>query len=125
MANYTNMVKANKRRSQELKILALEAINEMLEDGVKVEVCSLVRRTGLSRDFFYKNKEVHEAYKMAVLSQTGKSVERSRKEVLDMALRSENRKLREELSKTRKALILSQAELDTLKTSQFDYIENL
>ena len=59
MANYTNMVKSNHDRSEAMLNLSLTTISEMVEDGEKVTVAELVRRTGFSRDYFYKNKDVY------------------------------------------------------------------
>ena len=53
MANYTNMVKSNHDRSEAMLNLSLTTISEMVEDGEKVTVAELVRRTGFSRDYFY------------------------------------------------------------------------
>ena len=66
MANYTNMVKSNHDRSEAMLNLSLTTISEMVEDGEKVTVAELVRRTGFSRDYFYKNKDVHEALTNAI-----------------------------------------------------------
>lgn len=60
MANYTNMVKSNHDRSEAMLNLSLTTISEMVEDGEKITVAELVRRTGFSRDYFYKNKDVHD-----------------------------------------------------------------
>ena len=58
MANYSNMVNARKQVSEDLTNLALQVINEMLADGEVVSISTLIKRTGCSRDFFYKNKIV-------------------------------------------------------------------
>ncbi len=125
MANYTNMVATNKQRSEELTTLAIGTINEMLTDGEKVEVCTLVKRIGLSRDFFYKNKKVNEAYKEALRKQRGMVFESPKAEAIDKSQRTLIRHQRNEILHLKLALNSAYRQIETLKNQQFDYINNL
>ena len=52
------MVQLNRMASRQKVNRALREIEEMLEHEEVVTIADLVERTGLSRAFFYNNKEV-------------------------------------------------------------------
>lgn len=58
MSKYSKMVETNQKVSKEKVDCAIQAIKEMLEKEEQLLVCDLVRKTGLSRAFFYKNPTV-------------------------------------------------------------------
>lgn len=60
MKNYDKMVSLNKLLSSEKVRRAINAIIDMEEEKRVFCVSELVRRTGLSRTFFYKNAKVRE-----------------------------------------------------------------
>lgn len=105
MANYTNMVTRNQKRSRDLQTLAIGAINEMVADGEKISVTELVNRTGCCRAYFYTNKEVNKALEIAREKQTGKIFIKPQKAILDEATKRENDLLRQRI------MILEQANL--------------
>ena len=55
---YDKMVEITKELSLKKMNLAQKAISDMLEKNEKITVAELVRRTDLSRGFFYKNHTV-------------------------------------------------------------------
>ena len=55
---YDKMVERNRAVSREKVTLAKVAIGELLRENEAVTVVSLVQKTGLSREFFYKNEKV-------------------------------------------------------------------
>ena len=55
---YDKMVARNRAVSREKVTLAKVAIGELLRENEAVTVVSLVQKTGLSREFFYKNEKV-------------------------------------------------------------------
>ena len=59
MSKYSKMVETNQKVSKEKVDCAIQAIKEMLEKEEQLLVCDLVRKTGLSRAFFYKNPTVN------------------------------------------------------------------
>ena len=126
---YDKMVEITKELSQQKVNLAQKAISDMLEKGEKITVAELVRRTGLSRGFFYKNPTVRPQLDAAICKQktttwihdnvtdeqeNGTTVISLRKEVLkeketneDLMARlqeyaKENQKLREKVGKLEK-----------------------
>lgn len=125
MVNYTNMLKSNHDRSEAMLNLALTTISEMVEDGEKVTVAELVRRTGFSRDYFYKNKDVHEALTNAITLQTGKVFINRKEESLLKATRRENELLKLKIISLEKNIETLTAELKKKSSSEFDLVNNL
>ena len=58
MNKYDMMIACNRKTSEEKINRAVTEIRQMLTDREKVTVPKLVKRTGLSRGFFYKNEEM-------------------------------------------------------------------
>lgn len=125
MANYTNMLKSNHDRSEAMLNLSLTTISEMVEDGEKVTVAELVRRTGFSRDYFYKNKDVHEALTNAISLQIGKVFINRKEESLLKATRRENELLKLKIISLEKNIEILTAELKKKSSSEFDLVNNL
>lgn len=84
MSKYDKMVERNHQQSKEKINRAKAAIWNMLEEGDKVTIPKLIRNTGLSRGFFYKNPEVRREIDKALQKQAG--MVDNRKRVLDMAM---------------------------------------
>ena len=57
MNKYDTMIACNKKTSEEKINRAVTEIRQMLAEEEKVTVPKLVKRTGLSRGFFYKNEK--------------------------------------------------------------------
>ena len=55
MSKYDKMVEVNRERSEEKIAAAKRAIRKLLDQGERVSVPQLVKMTGASRGFFYKN----------------------------------------------------------------------
>lgn len=125
MANYSNMVSTRKQVSEELTNLALQVISEMIADGEVVNVSTLTKRTGCSRDFFYKNKVVNEALRQAQELQTGKVFVAKQKVVLDEALRAENKLLKQKIKTVEAERDHYKKLFESKNSNEFDYINNL
>ena len=116
MNKYDKMIACNRKASAEKIDLARRTIFEMVEEGEKVTIPKLIAKTGLSREFFYKNPMVRQALDKALEQQVG--MIDPRRSVLDMAmdneivalherireLQQENQRLRAENEKMQKAL---------------------
>ena len=125
MAKYSNMVRTRKKVSEGLTNLALQVINEMLEDGEVVSICTLTKRTGCSRDFFYKNKIVNEALRNAIEQQTGKVFISKQKVVLDRAMQEEIKLLKKQLQTVKAERDHYKKLYEEKNSNEFDYINNL
>ena len=68
---YDKMIEITQAESQRKMEIARKAIEEMLSNMERVTVAGLVRKTGLSRGFFYKNEEVRALLDRAVEQQAG------------------------------------------------------
>ena len=87
MNKYDNMIEWNRKASEEKISKAKSAIREMIEDEEKVTIPKLMKKTGLSRGFFYKNPTVRKEMDRALDLQAG--MVDSKRKVLDLAM--ENR----------------------------------
>jgi len=66
MSKYDKMLSVNKRRSEEKVEAAKKAIYELLERQECISVPKLMKMTGLSRGFFYKNTDVRREMNLAL-----------------------------------------------------------
>ena len=71
MNKYDTMIACNRKMSEEKINRAVTEIRQMLTDREKVSVPKLVKRTGLSRGFFYKNEAVRKEMDRALEQQAG------------------------------------------------------
>ena len=71
MNKYDTMISCNKKTSEEKINRAVTEIRQMLAEEEKVTVPKLVKRTGLSRGFFYKNETVRKEMDRALERQMG------------------------------------------------------
>lgn len=111
-----------KKRYQERKA----AIREMIEDEEKVTIPKLMKKTGLSRGFFYKNATVRKEIDRALDLQAG--MVDSKRKILDLAmenriellektikeLKKENMELKQQNEKQQK--LLNKRNLSILKS---------
>lgn len=67
-AKYSKMLEKNK---QERVARAIRVIREMSENGEQLVVCDLVKKTGYSQTFFYKNQGVRDFPEEARKQQDG------------------------------------------------------
>ena len=116
MNKYDRMIEINKERSDEKIAAAKRAIRKLLEDGERISVPQLMKMTGLSRGFFYKNAIVRADIDRAMEQQSG-TID-PRRNILDQAmdrriellrqqiaeLKFENAKLQAENQRLQKAL---------------------
>ena len=63
---YDKMIAVNKAESEQKIKKAIRAIDDMSARGMPISVTELVRWTGLSRGFFYKNMQVRQRLEEAV-----------------------------------------------------------
>lgn len=68
MNKYDTMIACNRKTSEEKINRAITEIRQMITEKEKVTVPKLVKRTGLSRGFFYKNETVRKAESSIVIS---------------------------------------------------------
>jgi len=127
MSKYDKMIEENQRKSKEKIGLAQLAIQDMLANKERITVPKLMKKTGLSRGFFYKNPTVRELMNQAVEEQAG--MIDPRREILNMAMEKqidllnqkiaaltrENSELKKENEKLQKAL----------KRQDLNFIRNL
>lgn len=116
MSKYDKMIALNKKISEEKIDKAKKEIYKMLDEGEKVTVPKLIKKTGLSRGFFYKNLAVRKEIDRAMEQQVGMvdpkryigdMVLRSRIELLEeqnRELKRENEELKKEKKRLEKAL---------------------
>lgn len=116
MSKYDRMIEENRKKSKEKIETARRAIYKLLEENERVSVPKLMKLTGLSRGFFYKNPTIRQVLEGALERQAG-TID-PRREILNMAmekqiallqqqinkLKKENEELKKEKTKLQKAL---------------------
>ena len=127
MNKYDKMIEGNQKKSREKIETARRAIYDLIENQERITVPKLMKKTGLSRGFFYKNPTIREEMDRAVEPQAG--MIDPRREILNMALEKqidllnqkvanltrENGELKKEKARLQKAL----------KKQDLNFIKNL
>ena len=126
MNKYDTMIACNKKTSEEKINRAVTEIRQMLAEEEKVTVPKLVKRTGLSRGFFYKNETVRKEMDRALERHMGMIdpkryigdiVLKNRIDLLEKQIRElkrEKEQMEKENIRLRKAL--NKKDLNVLKT---------
>lgn len=96
---FDSMIIKNQEESERKTNLAIKTINMFLEEGQRISVTTLVKRTGLSRGFFYKNDKVRTALDDAVRRQG--ACYNPRQVIMDRATEEKMINLKLELTKTK------------------------
>lgn len=100
MNKYDNMIERNRKVSEEKIARAKSAIREMIEEEEKVTIPKLMKKTGLSRGFFYKNPTVRKEIDRALDLQAG--MVDSKRKVLDMVMENRLELLEQTVTKLKK-----------------------
>lgn len=100
MNKYDNMIEKNRKTSEEKIARAKSAVREMIEEEEKVTIPKLMKKTGLSRGFFYKNQVVRKEIDRALDLQAG--MVDSKRKILDMAMENRIGMLEQTITKLKK-----------------------
>lgn len=100
MNKYDNMIEKNRKASEEKIAKAKGAVRQMIEEEEKVTIQKLVKKTGLSRGFFYKNPVVRKEIDRALDLQAG--MVDSKRKVLDMVMENRIGLLEQTVTKLKK-----------------------
>lgn len=127
MSKYDKMIEENRKKSREKIESARRAIYELLEENERVSVPKLMKLTGLSRGFFYKNPEVRQEIDKAIERQAG--MVDPRREILNMAMEKQIALLQQQiihLKKEKEELEKENEKLQkALKKKDLSFIKNL
>lgn len=115
MKNYSCMVELNKKENQEKEDRAIQAIRDMLQEGKQIAVVDLVKKTGLSRGFFYKNEKVSNVMEEARKKQGDMVFSQKKKVILDQAMVTQLTMYKKQLDKIKKECELLQKENNILQ----------
>ena len=99
MPQYDRIVAPHHATSTAKIAKAKAEISKMVSENIQVTVGELVKRTGLSRGFFYKNEEVSRALENARDLQDGKALTRPQKVILDKAMDKQLQVLQQQIEK--------------------------
>ena len=127
MNKYDKMIEENQRKSKEKICLAQQTIHDMVTNKERITVPKLMKKTGLSRGFFYKNPTVRDLMNQAVEEQAG--MIDPRREILNMAMEKQIELLNQKIA----ALTRENSELKkkneklqkALKKQDLSFIKNL
>ena len=84
MNKYDKMIEENQRKSKEKICLAQQTIHDMMANKERITVPKLMKKTGLSRGFFYKNPTIRDLMNQAIEEQAG--MIDPRREILNIAM---------------------------------------
>ena len=115
MEKHENMVIQNRKASQAKVDKAIAAMNKMFSNEEQVVVCTLVKRTGLSRAFFYNNEAVHNELVRLQELQEGQSFVAPQKVVINKAMDKEIELLKKRLAEKDVIIAQQSAEIQKLK----------
>ena len=107
---YDKMIAVNKAESEQKIKKAIRAIDDMGARGLPISVTELVRWTGLSRGFFYKNEQQQSSEERNV---AGHNFQELKKDF--NSCQSENQRLKVENEQLLQKCSILQKEVDTLK----------
>ncbi|SRR5699024_1780273 len=94
MNKYDKMIEENQKKSKEKIELAQRTIQDMISNKERISVPKLMKKTGLSRGFFYKNPIVRDTMNEAIEQQAG--MIDPRREILNMAMEKLQKALRKQ-----------------------------
>ena len=112
---YDNMVRRNRMVNEEKKERAIFAIKKLLLENEPVTVSTLAEKTGLSREFFYKNEKVREVLTKARSQQQGVVFQRPQKAIFDKAMAAQLESMKKQLEKEKDTVRSLQAENERLQ----------
>lgn len=115
MGQSDTMVQKNKEANAVKVDKAIECIKEMLKHDQQVVVCELVKKTGLSRAFFYNNESVRAELDRAQELQEGKNFVAPQKVAIDKALERKVELQEKKLQEKDKIIAELQREIIKLK----------
>ena len=127
MSKYDRMIEINKERSDEKIASAKRAIRKLMENGERISVPQLMKMTGLSRGFFYKNVIVRAEIDHAIEQQAG--MVDPRRSILDQAMDGRIELLRQQVAELKrenaKLLAENQRLQKALNKKSLNIIKNL
>ena len=100
MEKYENMVQAMKVKSEKMTNKAMEEMDDMFKKKEKISVSELMKRTGLSRSFFYNNLGVKEKLYEYRKLQDGQVLVNPKAEAIAKAQELRIKSLEEKVSKS-------------------------
>ena len=115
MAKQDNMVQRNREESRAKAEKAIAVMSKLYQNGEQVTIAALMRKTGLSRAFFYNNKDVHAELRRFQGMQEGQSFVYPQKVVLDNVLEKSIVMLKKKLAEREKQIEKVQEENERLR----------
>ncbi len=120
MEKYEKMVAAKKEKSEEMVELAIKTMEDMYNANIKISVAELVRKTNLSRGFFYNNPIVKQRMLELKENQEGKVLVTPKNEAIAKAQEKRIQTLERKLSESVPISTYNEL-LDKYKKLQADY----
>lgn len=120
MEKYEKMVAAKKEKSEEMVELAIKTMEDMYNANIKISVAELVRKTNLSRGFFYNNPIAKQRMLELKENQEGKVLVTPKSEAIAKAQEKRIQTLERKLSESVPISTYNEL-LDKYKKLQADY----
>lgn len=127
MNKYDKMIEENQKKSKEKIELAQRTIQDMISNKERISVPKLMKKTGLSRGFFYKNPIVRDTMNEAIEQQAG--MIDPRREILNMAMEKQiellNQKVTDLTRENRELKKANEKLQKALRKQDLNFIKNL
>ena len=120
MEKYEKMVAAKKEKSEEMVEQAIKTMEDMYNANIKISVAELVRKTNLSRGFFYNNPIVKQRMLELKENQEGKVLVAPKSEAIAKVQEKRIQTLERKLSESVPISTYNEL-LDKYKKLQADY----
>ena len=101
---YSKMLEKNRKINIQKKEIAIDCINNLLKNEQQVVVSDLVKKTGLSRAFFYNNKDVRDVLDKAQNLQKNHNFVKKQEVAINKALEKEVEILKQKLTQKEKEI---------------------
>ena len=127
MSKYDKMVALNAERSREKMEKAKKTIWEMVDQEDKVTIPKLMKKTGLSRGFFYKNHTIRGELDRAMECQVG--MVDPRRSIINHAMDQQNQRMQKTIAEQKQKIESLEKENARLKRAidqrSVNFLKNL
>ena len=100
MNRYDRIVALKQEDSRQKYEEFCNAIDQMYQDGERINICELQRRTGMSHSYFYNNENVRKKIASYRKRQKGQNLSPTRQSLRISGLEAEIRELKKRLNKS-------------------------
>ncbi len=118
------MVAKNHEKNKRKEEIATAEIQRMLRENEVIQICALVKSTGLSRGYFYSNPNIKKILSHAFEQQRGKNLPEKKTVIFDKAMHKQLKLLEKKYQDAQKELQASKEENKRLRKELIELESN-